>query len=90
MALRSWHACILSGGVVAAACILSADEQAPAQAGAAHDHRWQVTVIERSTLQTAERVVRDAVLVDLGTGQTWIMTKAEGLDAEWVPVLRKQ
>lgn len=90
MALRTWHACILSAGAVAAALVLSADRGASAQVGVAPQPGWHVTVIERSTLQTAERIVRDAVLVEGTTGRTWILTKSEGTDPQWVPISKKQ
>ena len=89
MALKTWHACILSAGAVAAAFVMSSDRGANAQVGGAPHAGWHVTVIERSTLQTAERVVRDAMLVDTTTGQTWILTKHEGENPTWVAVLRK-
>lgn len=89
MALKFSHACILSAGAVVAALILSADRGASAQVAAPVIAPWQITVIERSTLQTSDRVVRDAMLLEHGTGRTWILTKAEGLDPVWVPVAKK-
>ena len=51
--------------------------------------RWQVVTIQRSGRDLPARVAHDAILVDSETGQTWIMTNAEGVAPGWERVPQK-
>ena len=90
MCIKTWQAGIISAGIVAAAILLAhGDRDAAAQVGAAPDARWHVAVVERAGFEQPERIVRDAVLVDGATGETWIMVKSNGVPEAWVPLPRK-
>lgn len=85
MSMKTWQACVLSAGAAATALLLvTGDRNATAQVGAAPDARWHVAVIERSGFEDPTRIMRDAVLVDAATGQTWMMTNNRGLEPAWV------
>ena len=90
MRIRTWQACILAVGIASAAVVLApGDRNAAAQVGAAPDARWHVATVERSSFENPERIVRDTVLVDGATGETWIMIKANGVAEAWVPLPKK-
>ena len=87
MSRKLVHAMPLAAAAVTGAVLVSLfqDANAPAlaQPAAAPAARWHVVNIERSSRRAQDGVARDAILVDGGSGQTWIMTNAEGLKPEW-------
>lgn len=90
MSLKTWQACVLSAGAVAATLVWSAGHRtAAAQGGAAPDARWQVAQIQRSGYEESDRIQRDAVLVDGVTGQTWVLSHNRGANPTWLPIARK-
>ena len=90
MSRKLFHALPLAAAAVTGAVLVSVfqDANAPAlaQPAAAPDARWHVVTIERSSRGAPEGIARDAILVDGNSGQTWIMTNAEGLKPEWLRV----
>ena len=76
-------------GVLLVSTLRDAGTPALAQPAVAPAARWQVVTIERKMRRDQDGVARDAILVDGDTGQTWIMTNAEGLKPAWERVPQK-
>ena len=73
-------------GVMLVSTFHNAAAPALAQPADPRAARWQVVTVQRSGRDLPARVAHDAILFDGDTGQTWIMTNAEGLKPEWVRV----
>ena len=91
---KLFHATLLCIAAAATTVLLvgvnnATSTPALAQPAAAAPARWHVVNIERTGSVEHARVMRDAVLVDGETGQTWIMTNQEGAHPSWVVVTRK-
>jgi hypothetical protein len=87
--MKTWQACTLfAAAVIGALLMAGGPRDTAAQPVAAPNVRWHVVTIERAQ-RAGNSVARDAVLVDGASGQTWIMTNAEGLEPAWLPLPRK-